>query len=70
MLDLSTGTYFGLNDVGTRMWQLVEQHGTLAEVLDALAQEFDAPIERMEADLREFLALLVTKGLLCLCEPR
>ncbi len=70
VLDLSTGTYFGLNDVGTRMWQLVEQHGTLAEVLDALAQEFDAPIERIEADFREFIALLVTRGLLCPIGPR
>lgn len=64
VLDLATGTYFGLNDVGTRMWQLIEHHGTLAEVVDGMAREFDAPIDCLEADLREFVDLLVAKGLL------
>jgi hypothetical protein len=63
VLDLVTGRYFGLDDVGTRMWQLIEQHGTLPEVLDILEQEFEVPVERVEADLKEFLGLLVSKGL-------
>jgi hypothetical protein len=70
VLDLATGMYFGLDDVGTRMWQLIEQHGTLPEVLDILEQEFDAPIECVEADLREFLDLLVSKGLVRPVGPR
>ena len=64
VLDLATGTYFGLNDVGTRIWQLVVQQRTLAEVVEVLEREFDAPVDRLEADLRGFVGRLVAKGLL------
>jgi len=51
ILDLASGTYFGLNAVGTRIWQLIEQHGRLAAVLDELCREYDAAPEELEADL-------------------
>ncbi len=64
VLDLATGTYFGLNDVGTRIWQLMDQQKTLVEVAAVLEHEFDAPVDRLEADLRAFVDRLVAKGLL------
>ena len=67
-LRLASGTYFGLNDVGTRIWQLIAQQRTLAEIGDVLGPEFDILIERLKADLLQFLDLLVIKGLL-LCAP-
>ena len=51
ILDLASGTYFGLNAVGTRIWQLIEQHGRLAAVLDELCREYDAAPEKLETDL-------------------
>ena len=51
ILDLTSGTYFGLNAVGTRIWQLIEQHGRLAAVLDELCREYDAAPEKLETDL-------------------
>lgn len=64
ILDLATGTYFGLNDSGTRMWQLIEEHRTLSVVVERLAEEFDTPIERLEMDLHALVERLVAKGLL------
>lgn len=64
VLDLATGTYFGLNDIGTRIWQLIVQQRTLAEVVEMLEREFDAPVDRLEADLHAFVGRLVAKGLL------
>jgi hypothetical protein len=64
VLDIATGTYFGLNDIGTRIWQLVVQQKTLVEVVEVLEHEFDAPVDRLEADLRAFVDRLVVKGLL------
>ena len=40
LLDLKSGTYFGLNDVGARTWQLILEHGRLSHVLDVLLQEY------------------------------
>ena len=46
ILNLASGVYFGLDETGTRMWRLIEQHGHLAAVLAALCDEFDAACER------------------------
>jgi hypothetical protein len=64
ILNLDTGTYFGLDRVGTRMWQLIEQHSSLKKVLAALVDEFDAPADHLERDLLAFAALLMAKGLI------
>jgi hypothetical protein len=64
LLDLRSGIYFSLDGVGTRVWQLIEQHGCLADVLAALTHEYDVPAARCAADLLAFVALLGEKGLL------
>jgi len=51
ILDLGAGVYFGLNAVGTRMWQLIERHGQLRAVFDDLCQEYDVAPDVLERDL-------------------
>ena len=52
LLDLASGQYFGLDAVGGRIWELLsERPHTLAELCDAIEAEFDAPRDRIEADL-------------------
>lgn len=64
LLNLESGIYFGLDPVGTRIWQLVEEHRALRRVLAALLAEFDAPPADLEADLVRFVDQLRGKGLL------
>jgi hypothetical protein len=64
ILNLASGTYFGLDAVGTRMWQLLDAHRTLRRTLEALEAEFDAPPEQLATDLTEFVGQLHAKGLL------
>lgn len=69
LLNLETGTYFGLNAVGGRIWALVEaQPRTLAEVRDVVQQEFDVTAEEAERDLLQLAADLSEHGLLLLAE--
>jgi hypothetical protein len=58
ILDLDSGTYFGLNAVGTRIWQLIEEQGRLDAVFDRLCLEYDAAPERLESDLLELVSRL------------
>lgn len=52
LLDPEAGTYFGLNEVGTRAWNLLGGAGTtLAAVHAALSAEYDAPPDRIWDDL-------------------
>ncbi|AWW72917.1 PqqD family protein [Erythrobacter sp. KY5] len=52
LLDLSSGQYFGLDPVGGRIWELLaEGPRELAQLCDSVEAEFDAPRDRIEADL-------------------
>lgn len=52
LLDLNSGQYFGLDTVGGRIWELLSNRPqSLKELSDLIEAEFDAPRERIEADL-------------------
>ena len=63
LLDLRSGMYFGLNDVGARAWQLIIEHGALAAVLDTLVDEYAAERGVVERDLLALAGQLVARKL-------
>jgi hypothetical protein len=63
LLDLRSGLYFGLNDVGARAWQLIVGHGALAAVLDTLVNEYAAERDVVERDLLALAGQLVARKL-------
>ena len=63
LLDLATGTYFGLDEVGTRVWQLLEQHGSNDAVVAALLEEYAVDEPRARADVDRLILELSEKGL-------
>jgi hypothetical protein len=63
LLDLKSGTYFGLNDVGARTWQLILEKGSLSDVRDALVREYAADSDVIERDLLDLGRQLVERGL-------
>lgn len=63
LLDLEGESYFGLNEVGTRIWQLLQSEQTVAEALDTLSDEYDVSREQLENDVSELLDKLAEAGL-------
>ena len=63
ILNLATGLYFGLNDVGTRIWQLIDAHADLRRVFATLRLEFDVADDRLRDDLLALVEQLRDKGL-------
>lgn len=63
LLDLAGETYFGLNEVGTRVWQLLKQDHGFTEIVDVLESEFDVARDRLEADIAALLAQLEGAGI-------
>ncbi len=51
ILDLLSGTYFGLDPVGAQIWQLLGDGKTLAEVCDAMQQSHEVSREDIERDV-------------------
>jgi hypothetical protein len=64
LLNLSTGTYFGLDAVGTRLWHLIAEYGSTALVLETLLAEYDVDAIRLQKDLDALIEQLLAKGLL------
>ena len=64
ILNLKTGTYFGLDAIGTRMWALIDELGDTDKVLKALLAEYDVEEARLRADIDELISQLVRHELL------
>ena len=63
LLNLASGTYFGLDPVGGRFWQLLEEGKSASEARDALLQQYDVAPEQLDRDLEKLLADLAAHGL-------
>jgi hypothetical protein len=63
VLGLDRGEYFGLDQVGTRIWQLLESHD-LADVAAVLTREFEVARAQAESDVVAFVDRLIDRGLL------
>ena len=64
LLNLESGTYFGLDPVGSRFLELLEVERTLAAVLAKMLEEFDVTEAQLEADLLRLADEMLASGLL------
>jgi len=63
ILDLGSGTYFGLDPVGTRVWQLAEAGLGVSQIIGTLVNEYEATEDQLRQDVTALLDDLVTRGL-------
>jgi Coenzyme PQQ synthesis protein D (PqqD) len=65
VLQLDDGLYYGLDRMGTRMWERLVAGRCVREVVDELAQQYpDEPREKLSWDLITLAAKLVDSRLL------
>jgi Coenzyme PQQ synthesis protein D (PqqD) len=67
LLNLKSGIYFGLDPIGTRIWQLFAEHDALSEIVQVITEEYDVARDRCEADLVMLVTELECQGLIRLC---
>lgn len=58
------GMYYGTQAVGKRIWSLIEQETTIAELRDRLLEEFDVDRDTCEREVMAFLDQLQQEGLI------
>lgn len=63
LLDMESENYFGLDEVGTSIWQEMQEKETLKDVLDALLEQYEVESDMLENDLSNFVDKLVESGL-------
>lgn len=64
LLNLEAECYFGLEEIGTRMWQALTTAHSIDDAHTMLSTEFDVDAERLRQDLSELIEKLTEKGLL------
>lgn len=64
LLNIETERYFGLDETGTRMWQLVTAAPSVEAAYLQLLDEYDVEAELLRSNLTELLSRLVDNGLL------
>ena len=63
ILNLTMGIYFGLGQVGTRIWHLMEQSRRLKDILQSLLKEYGVEESRCREDLFRLIQALHKNGL-------
>lgn len=63
LLDLASEQYFGLDEVGARIWGLLGEHGNLDSIQQVLVAEFEAEPEQIARDLHNLVQKLLDAGL-------
>jgi hypothetical protein len=64
LLDLDAGCYFGLDSVATDMWEALASSDSTQAARQALLDSYEVDAERLDEDLAEFVAELLSRGLL------
>jgi len=64
LLNLNSGVYFGLDEIGTRIWYLLAEHGDSEKIIPMLIAEYDVSEAQLRADMSALIAQLSDKGLL------
>lgn len=63
LLNLANEQYFGLNEIGTRIWFLLTENGETASVLNRLESEYEVDARTLKNDLSNLIRELGEQGL-------
>jgi Flp pilus assembly CpaE family ATPase len=61
---MKNSVYYGMNPVGTSIWNLLKEPKTIAEIRDTIVSEYDVDEERCERDLFTLLEQMRSEGLI------
>lgn len=64
LLNMADNHYYGLDDVATRMWQLLGEHGAEDAVIQAMLEEYDIDEATLRQDFAALVAELERRGLI------
>jgi hypothetical protein len=63
LLNLKSEKYYGLDDVGTRMWEVLTQSESIGTACDLLLAEYDVQKDLLSQDIAALLEKLSQHGL-------
>ena len=64
ILHLESGQYYGLDPIGTRIWEMLGDHPRPRDIAAVLVSEYDVSPQQLEADLLDLLTRLAARSLI------
>jgi len=64
MMNIQTGKYYGLDEIGSRIWELMEQKIQVKAIIDQLKKEYDVSEQQCKTDVLNLLNELKTNQLI------
>lgn len=64
ILNLREGVYYGLDDVGARIWNLIQEPQSVEQVCDRIFEEYDVSAGQCERDVLALVGELEAAGLI------
>ena len=64
MMSIENGEYYGLDEIGSRIWTLLEEPKKVSELCDILLEEFEVEREQCEEEVLAFLNEMASDDLI------
>lgn len=64
ILHLESEQYFGLDEIGTRIWEALKQEGSTEKALFVLLEEYNVEEQTLRKDIEELIADLKKENIL------
>mgnify|MGYP000103167339 CR=1 FL=1 len=64
VMNVVTGSYYGMNEIGTRIWEFLETPLSIGDLCNKLTEEYDADLETVQGDLLPYLGELEREQLI------
>jgi len=64
MLNVESAKYFALNEVASRIWELIEEKVTVNQIINSLMEEYDVSLQQCSEDVFLYLHALNAKSLI------
>jgi hypothetical protein len=69
LLHLGTRKYYGLNETGLRIWQMIQVGASLGDVATTLASEYDVELDEAREAVVALCGELLDEGLVRVATP-
>ncbi len=63
ILDLNNGIYYELDEVGARVWNMIQEPSTLSEIVNSIVDDYEVSWDECERDVQELIDEIAEKGL-------
>ncbi len=68
LINLSTGTYYGIDKAGCRIWEMIEKGYNQREIIETVVALYDVPAERAKADIESLISELIKENLIMVAD--